>query len=156
MKKEKLFRLVFWIYISVLFIVVVLKFDGSLYTMAAKVNTIRENRSHGYWNYNLEPFYSLKVQFRYITHRWALENILGNIIPFIPFGILLPTAYKKCRKWWKVFGITILTILGMEVTQLVTMFGIFDVDDIMLNTAAAMIGYAVFSCFQKGYKVPHS
>lgn len=144
MKKDKLFRLIFWVYIITLFIVVVLKFDGSFDTMLAKVNTVKENRSHGYWNYNLEPFYSLKIQFRYISHWWALENILGNIIPFIPFGILLPAAYHKCRKWWKVFGICVLTILGIEVTQLVTMFGSFDVDDIMLNTIAAMIGYAVF------------
>ena len=24
---------------------------------------------------------------------WALKNLLGNLLPFIPFGFLLPIAY---------------------------------------------------------------
>lgn len=34
---------------------------------------------------------------------WALKNLLGNLLPFIPFGFLLPIAYPRIKAFFKVF-----------------------------------------------------
>jgi len=38
-------------------------------------------------------------------------------------------------------------VCAIEIFQLVTAFGAFDVDDILLNCLGAMIGYALFGIF---------
>lgn len=43
-----------------------------------------------------------------------------------------------------VLFLSFLLSLGYEVTQLLTGMGIFDVDDLMLNTLGGMIGYVLY------------
>ena len=46
-----------------------------------------------------------------------------------------------------------LLVCGIELFQLFTAFGAFDVDDILLNCVGAMIGYNIFAvCWIKGYR----
>lgn len=75
----------------------------------------------------------------------AWRNIILNICMFVPFGILLPCCVKRCRKWWKVYLSGFLFTLFIEGIQLVTERGIFELDDLLGNTAGAMIGYGIFA-----------
>ncbi len=127
------------------FIIIVVKFNGSVSEILDRINSCKENRISGIWNINLMPFQSIGTQLKHITNWWALRNIAGNIIPFIPFGFLLPMAYKNCRKLWKTSLPVLVGIIGIEVFQFVTMLGSFDVDDITLNFIGTIIGYIVFS-----------
>lgn len=80
---------------------------------------------------------------------FALENIIGNLILFIPLGIFLPLLFANFRKFKKVVIISFLCSLVIECTQhILRQFGTYrtvDIDDIILNTLGAMIGWFIFS-----------
>ena len=67
---------------------------------------------------------------------WALKNLLGNLLPFIPFGFLLPIAYPRIKAFFKV--------LFIEIFQYMTRLGSFDIDDIILNMVGVLSGYGTF------------
>ena len=64
---------------------------------------------------------------------WALKNLLGNLLPFIPFGFLLPIAYPRIKAFFKVFLVGMFAVLFIEIFQYMTRLGSFDIDDIILN-----------------------
>jgi len=70
---------------------------------------------------------------------WALKNLLGNLLPFIPFGFLLPIAYPRIKAFFKVFA-----VLFIEIFQYMTRLGSFDIDDIILNMVGVLSGYGTF------------
>lgn len=116
----------------------------------------RSTAAGDYWelvrqNISLVPFRTL---FQYIKSllggtesdeaRHAFINIFGNIILFVPFGILLPFIFEKLRRtqWFLLcFGAAITLI---ETVQLFTLRGACDVDDLLLNTFGALIGFLIF------------
>ncbi|WP_339302781.1 VanZ family protein [Paenibacillus sp. FSL R5-0519] len=100
-----------------------------------------------YYQYNLVPFETIRPLLlereRYHTDAWV-KNLFGNIVLFIPLGIWIPWLFRRCRSFLTFTSTVVLLLLGVEVTQLITRVGSFDVDDIILNTIGAWIGYAGF------------
>ncbi|MDR6723739.1 glycopeptide antibiotics resistance protein [Paenibacillus amylolyticus] len=96
------------------------------------------------YQYNWIPFETIRPLLlereKYITEAW-IKNLFGNIVLFIPLGVCIPVLFRKCRSFLKLTVIVILIIFEVELTQLVTRVGTFDVDDIILNTLGAWIGY---------------
>lgn len=99
------------------------------------------------YRYNLTLFKELK---RFITYRneIGLEsfvvNIIGNILAFTPFGFALPIISVRNRT---LINITLLSLefsLTIEIIQLILKVGIFDVDDLFLNTLGGIIGGLCF------------
>lgn len=64
-----------------------------------------------------------------------LQQMFANIVMFIPIGIQLPFLTTRNP----IFGGTILSLF-LEVLQLVTHRGVFEIDDIIYNTCGAAIG----------------
>ena len=93
------------------------------------------------------------IPFLYITDyevkREALINIIGNVSLFIPTGIILPILYKRLNSFWKVFLTGAGISLCIEVIQLLLPNSVTDIDDLILNTAGVIIGYAVFSLVRR-------
>lgn len=75
---------------------------------------------------------------------WALEKLLGNLLPFIPFGFLLPIAYSRIKAFFKVFLVGMFAVLFIEIFQYMTRLGSFDIDDIILNMVGVLSGYGTF------------
>lgn len=90
-KRRITLRIIWWIYIIMLFLLVVIKVHSST---SAIISRIQNNSLPGSINYNLIPFRSIGVQLENISEGWARYNLLGNIVPFMPFGFLLPIAFK--------------------------------------------------------------
>ncbi len=84
------------------------------------------------------PFYFLVDRY----DGWMM-NIIGNIIMFIPVGIVWPVCYNKLDSIKK----TVLAAGGfalfIEVTQLFCLGRHTDVDDLILNTFGAAIGACI-------------
>ncbi len=70
-----------------------------------------------------------------------LKNFFGNILLFIPWGFLLPLYFKSLQTFKQFVRTTIIAILLIEVIQLFTMLGHFDIEDILLNVVGACIGF---------------
>lgn len=94
--------------------------------------------------YNLRPFQEIT---RYIEYRAMLGtpavvlNIVGNIVAFIPFGFLVPMINSAERRTYMIFLLSLELSLIIEVIQLFSRVGSFDVDDLILNTLGGLIGY---------------
>ena len=137
-KRKITLRIIWWIYIIALFLLVVIKFHGST---SGIISRIENNSLPGSINYNLIPFRSIGTQLENISEGWARYNLIGNIVPFMPFGFLLPIAFRKINSFWKVIGVGFIVDLCIEVFQYITKTGSFDVDDIILNMIGIALGY---------------
>ena len=74
-----------------------------------------------------------------------------NILLFIPLGFILPLLWKEFRSW-KAMGITgFLVSLGIELAQLLN-YRISDVDDLIMNTLGALLGYAMLTLLSRRKK----
>lgn len=72
-----------------------------------------------------------------------LINILGNFIAFMPFAFFLPILFKKQNNF-KTFTLTLLVIvLTIELLQFITLSGVLDIDDIILNTSGACLMFLI-------------
>lgn len=100
----------------------------------------------GKMRYNLEPFYEITrfIEGENIPIKASLMNLLGNIIAFMPFGILVPMISQKERRTYMIFLLTLEFSLIIEVIQLFTTRGSFDVDDLLLNVGGGLLGYTVY------------
>ena len=67
------------------------------------------------------------------------------MIGFLPFGAILPVLKRNLRSFWKILLLSFELSGMIEVTQLLTRVGSFDVDDIILNTLGGVLGYGIFS-----------
>lgn len=106
-------------------------------------------------NINLIPFETIHLFWNmaknsssgYMTG-YALVNLAGNIIMFIPLG-LLPCIFEKLKNFKK-YLLTVITIIFLiEVIQLFSLLGSCDIDDLMLNVVGAVIGYLVIKIIKK-------
>jgi glycopeptide antibiotics resistance protein len=77
------------------------------------------------------------------NHLIAMVNLLGNILPFIPIGLLSPLVVRSVS-WQKALLFGVVTGVSFEVMEVVFRVGIFDVDDVLLNAFGFMVGYGAW------------
>ena len=111
---------------------------------------------------SLVPFWSYWVMLRGVFHAlcqcdWrgviqevkfisypAWSSLVLNILLFVPLGLLLPIVKESFGSLKKVFISGFLFSLSIEVTQILTKRGWFDVDDVINNTLGAVIGVILY------------
>ncbi|MEA5026262.1 MAG: VanZ family protein [Erysipelotrichaceae bacterium] len=98
--------------------------------------------------FNINDFSTYLPAFR----SFPFLTIFFNVMLFMPFGIYLRYYFKL--KWHQVLLISFLLSLFFELTQLTGLYGIypkayriFDVDDLITNTAGGMLGYFITPLF---------
>lgn len=99
------------------------------------------------YHYNLVLFKEIKRFIRYreiLGTRAVLLNLAGNVISFVPFGLFLPLLAHRCRKFGYVTMLSFDFSLMVELIQLISKVGSFDVDDLLLNTIGGALGYLCF------------
>ena len=73
-----------------------------------------------------------------------IRNLIGNVFLFFPMGIYLPYFNQKLRNLKTYASFMAIFIIIIEILQLFTRVGSFDIDDFILNMLGAVIGYAVW------------
>lgn len=76
--------------------------------------------------------------------------VLGNIIMFIPFGFL-GWIFRDLKKLKPLIFSFISCIVIVEALQYFTRMGIFEVDDIILNTFGVYLGWVFCRIFEKRF-----
>lgn len=79
-------------------------------------------------------------RFKWVDYA-SRSNVILNILLFLPLGYLLPFSKNKLDKWYFVLLIGVGVSAAIEVTQLLTHRGWFDVDDVFHNGLGALIGW---------------
>ena len=77
---------------------------------------------------NFIPFRRLSLYLTDLPNTIALRNLLGNILPWIPLGLLTRWRFPTAKRSHVFVGLA-LFCLATELLQLVTFTGSFDVDD---------------------------
>jgi len=103
------------------------------------------------YRYNIKPFREIERYFNYAKDGgWLpfLVNVVGNIIMFAPFGYLFTALMEKKQTtvitgFIDTFLITLVLCLLVELCQLLSKVGVFDVDDIILNVFGSLLGFVL-------------
>ena len=93
------------------------------------------------------------ILFIYFLFFHCVINLGGNVLLFIPIGWFLPALWYRLEKFLPFLLICILAISLVEVTQLLTLLGFLDVDDLILNVLGMAVGYGLYRLFSKRGKL---
>lgn len=139
--KEKNRKIIIWLIFAV-YIIVLLRLtvfrssflDYSLFT-------------HG--ELNFVPFALYLKLFERHMYLYAIYQFGGNIVWFIPFGFLLPylTGSPKALKRMLLFGF--LLSFFIEFSQFAFGTGESELDDLILNTFGAFVGFRLFRFYTR-------
>src|SRR5699024_6230157 len=84
---------------------------------------------------------------RLLTQTASIQAVF-NFLLLMPFGVYLRYFFNHRSYWKRAFGLGFLLSLFYEVTQLTGIYGIyncpyriFDVDDLILNSTGALVGF---------------
>lgn len=93
----------------------------------------------------LEFQYTLKWYlpkwFKYLfTNRIVFLNVIGNILLFVPLGLIVRLLYKTL---WR-YLLCLIAIFLFEGIQFITKLGVFDFTDVILNYLGILIGFALY------------
>ena len=133
--KFHLLHCFFWIYFIVLIYFLLLS----------------ERTEYTYYRYNLVLFQEINRFLngsKYFNTKEIMLNLLGNVIGFVPLGFILPIIRRKKAFSFVCVIFVFLFSLTIEMIQLVFRIGVFDVDDLLLNTLGGFIGYVIYLLWQ--------
>ncbi|WP_078912543.1 VanZ family protein [Streptomyces sp. NRRL S-646] len=93
---------------------------------------------------NLHPGSTLRAYLDQPALRDAVKQIGGNVLLGVPFGILVPVVAPRARGLLRVLLLTAVVMLLVEFAQGALVEGrAFDIDDVILNTTGALVGYVL-------------
>lgn len=108
---------------------------------------------------NLQPLDTLRRYLWVLRHssspyqrRWAVANLAGNLCLFVPLGVFLPRLFRKMEAFRLFFPCVLLLVAAVELLQMLTGLGACDVDDLLLNTIGAVMGWLGWKILKKEEK----
>jgi glycopeptide antibiotics resistance protein len=146
--KSKRIKIVFFIYIAIVIKVIIFKYPWE--DLKAIADTWEKGVIlEGLDTANFTLFKTIKMYINYSYMLNSFENLAGNIVVFVPFGFLLPYVQKGAAKFPVLLLNAFLFVVGIEVFQLFSAFGAFDVDDILLNCFGASMGWVIYRVWER-------
>ena len=140
---KKILRMIFVVYIMILVYLVL--FDESfgrtgLHFDYSDFDEYMEN------SFNIVPFVTIaRYPIRYTSLSVFSTNILGNLLALAPISFFLPIISKKKINFQKICLVGVLGSLLIELLQLATLSGSFDIDDIILNSVGMVLMYLLLN-----------
>ena len=121
-------------------------FDPSLRLTQDRFSESDLNKRAYYLQYfvNLRPFESIYTVYirglikGYVSLRYTVLNLLGNLCAFMPLALFLPWVFPKTKRWYWFVPVIILSVAAVEGLQYLLMVGSCDVDDLLLNAGGAI------------------
>ncbi|MFC8226580.1 VanZ family protein [Streptomyces sp. NPDC057287] len=108
----------------------------------AKVTLTPSPASEDIVTSNLKPGRSLRQYAEDYTFLAACKQAGGNLLLGAPFGVLLPILVPRRLRMLRMTVLTVLVIAVVELVQGALVPGrAFDIDDVILNTTGALLGY---------------
>ncbi|MGW1545518.1 VanZ family protein [Streptomyces sp. NPDC002346] len=108
----------------------------------AKVTLTPSSASEDLVRSNLRPGRSLRQYAEDYTFLAACKQAGGNLLLGVPFGILLPILVPRRLRMLRMVLLTVTVMVVIELVQGALVTGrAFDIDDVILNTSGALLGY---------------
>jgi glycopeptide antibiotics resistance protein len=127
--------IIFFLYMIVIFYFVLIseRYGRVSGSVTDRTNFVLFQEIKRFWNYR-----------DVLSTEAFITNLLGNIFAFSPFGFLLPQIKKKKVGIIRVIISTFLFSFVIESCQFILEVGVFDIDDLFLNTIGGIIGYMMY------------
>ncbi|MFI5868011.1 VanZ family protein [Streptomyces sp. NPDC051546] len=91
---------------------------------------------------NVRPGHSISLYLDGASTFEAVRQLGGNLLLGLPFGVLLPVLMPPARGLLRVAAVTVCLMTLVELIQGALVTGrVFDIDDVILNTTGALLGY---------------
>ncbi|MGW2442421.1 VanZ family protein [Streptomyces goshikiensis] len=91
---------------------------------------------------NVQPGHSIDAYLHGTSTTEAVRQLGGNLLLGLPFGVLLPVLLPPARGLVRVAVVTLCLMTLVELIQGALVTGrVFDIDDVILNTTGALLGY---------------
>lgn len=134
---------IFAAYVPTLLAIVLV--EGSHFGIPGEIYSLRESL-------NLVPFRTI-IEFTRPDHSaQAVRQLVGNVAMFVPLGVLLPAMNARFRRIKPLLTTALLASVAIEFAQLALLVSKIavrsvDIDDVILNTLGAAIGYGIWCMF---------
>ncbi|MEH6944090.1 VanZ family protein [Bacillus sp. JJ722] len=111
----------------------------------------RMNPGYSDVSHNITPFKSIinyLLNFEHYNFNTWFYNTFGNVLLFLPLGILISLVFVNVKHFSQVMYLSLFVSFSVEVAQYITALGVFDVDDIILNTLGSILGFLILVCIK--------
>lgn len=98
-----------------------------------------------------QPIFNAEINLVPFKDGLEISAIL-NIIFFMPFGFLLPTLWRKFRSFLPTLWYGLIFSLIIELSQLFVPYRATDINDLIMNTLGAVLGWIVFSLLRFSFR----
>ncbi|MBE6681141.1 MAG: VanZ family protein [Ruminococcaceae bacterium] len=96
---------------------------------------------------NLSLFTDLVATYHENGIWMVIYLVVGNIVWFVPFGFMLPAIWQKLKSY-HIIPLGFLLSLIIETGQLALSKGMFEIDDLVLNTLGTAIGCLIYKIYR--------
>jgi glycopeptide antibiotics resistance protein len=96
-------------------------------------------------NMHFLPFGTIRTQLASGLEYSEARQLIGNVVLFVPLGFLLPAALRSLHRAWPTLLVAAALSVLIETTQAILPEHATDVDDVILNTTGAALGFFAFS-----------
>ena len=100
---------------------------------------------HIFSNMHFVPFGTIRTQLAFGLRHSEARELIGNVALFVPLGVFLPVAARTCRRLWVTLAVAASLSVVIETVQSLLPSHTTDVDDVILNTAGAALGFLAYS-----------
>lgn len=142
MKNNFFTKILFTLYVAVLLFILFARYkDNFSLSLADFTNRLSTA-------VNMKPFHTITSYLKAfengnVSMTVVRNNLLGNFLLFMPYPLFI-SALSKCKNTFWIMFVTILTVVSVEMIQIITGLGSLDVDDMILNVSGALIAYIIF------------
>ena len=98
---------------------------------------------------NLVPFHTLAIYWRNLGSEFWMRNLFGNLFLLLPLGLLGPIALPVLDRWWRIALLALLYSVAIELIQLAVPDRSADIDDVIVNLAGALLGFAMWRAVRR-------
>ena len=119
--RQRRYQVIFFVYLIVVIRLIIFK-----YPVEQLLEISRSWEKDVIWeglgtaNFTLFKTIRMYIDYSYMLN--SFENLVGNVVVFIPFGFLLPYVLKNGRYFWVMILNAFLLAFGIEVFQLFSAF----------------------------------
>jgi glycopeptide antibiotics resistance protein len=92
---------------------------------------------------NAVPLTTIRIYLDNLSSAFWVSQMAGNLLLMLPIGLFGPLALPWLDRWWRVGLLAILLSSAVELAQLGVPERSADIDDVLVNTLGALLGYAL-------------
>jgi glycopeptide antibiotics resistance protein len=124
--------------------------SATFFPLPVRPDVVRLERAEGGVTVDLVPARSTLNYIRWVSPEKAVIDVGGNVLVFVPFGMLLALVAPRVATWRRILGCGLLLSLSIELGQLAVSlvlgysYRVTDIDDVILNVVGVLLGFAAW------------